>query len=133
MGLQDYLALVKTTLGIETVQEESQNSYILEHPERIFRLYQRGKQVFLEGSIGTPLSDTTETNTMLSELLQFNLKRTQFLDNIIFLDSDTHQLFLREVLHGEEMPTEELKAHLEDFALNMEVIEDRFFPKAMAN
>ena len=133
MGLQDYLAFIQKTLEIESVKKVSEDSYILEHVERTFKLYQRGKQVFLEGSIGSSLKDTPETNAMLAELLQFNLKRTRFLDNIIFLDDDTHQLFLRELLPIEEIPTEELKAHLEDFVLNIEVIEDRFFPKATAD
>lgn len=133
MGLQDYLDLVKAELEIETVKKVSDNAYILEHTERKFKLYQQGKQIFLEGSIGTTLKDTPETNAMLSELLQFNLKRTQFLDNIIFLDNDTHQLFLRGILPPEEVSAEELKARLEDFVLNIEVIEDRFFPKATAN
>ena len=133
MGLQDYLAFIEKSLEIEAVKKVSGNGYILEHPERTFKLYQQGKQVFLEGSIGPSLRDTPETNAMLAELLQFNLKRTQFLDNIIFLDKDTHQLFLREILPGKEIPTEELKARLEDFVLNIEVFEDRFFPKAMVN
>ena len=134
MGLQDYLAFVKTTLEIERVKEASENSYILEHPERVFKLYQQGKHIYLEGSIGPSIKDTPETNAKLSELLQFNLKRTQFLNNIVFLDNDTHQLFLRETLpEGEEISSEELKSRLEDFALNIEVIEDRFFPKATTN
>ena len=130
MGLQDYLALANTELEIETIEKTSENSYILRTTGRTFRLYQHGKQVFLEGSIGTPISDAPDTNTMLADLLQFNLKRTQFLDNIIFLDSDTHQLFLREILSEKNLSNEELKALLEDFVLNIEVIEDRFFPKA---
>ena len=133
MGLQDYLASIKGTLEIDTVKKVSENSYILEHKERIFKLYQQGKQVFLEGSIGIPLSDTPETNAKLSELLQFNLKRTQFLDNIVFLDNETNQLFLREILPSEAIPAEVLNARLEDFVLNIEVIEDRFFPKAATN
>lgn len=133
MGLQDYLALIEKTFEIEAVKKLSEDSYVLEHPERTFKLYRQGKQVFLEGSIGAPLRDTPETNATLAELLQFNLKRTQFLDNIVFLDKDTHLLFLREILPGEGVPTEELKARLEDFVLNIEVIEGRFFPKAMVN
>ena len=133
MSLQDYLALVKAALEIDAVQKVSDNTYILEHTERTFKLYQQGKHVFLEGSIGFPIKDTSETNAMLSELLQFNLKRTQFLDNVIFLDNNTHQLFMREILTGKEVSAEELKARLEDFVLNIEVIEDRFFPKVMAN
>ena len=131
--MQDYLALIKTMLEIESVKQVAESSYILENTERTFKLYQQGKQVFFEGSIGTPLEDTPETNTKLSELLQFNLKRTQFLDNIIFLDNQTHLLFLREVLTGEETSREALKTLLEDFILNIEVIEDRYFQEAIAN
>ena len=133
MGLQDYLALAGATLEIETVKKVSDNVYILKQTKRTFKLYQQGKQVFLEGSIGAPLKDTPETNTMLSELLQFNLKRTQFLDNVIFLDNETHQLFFREIFPEKEIPEEAIKAQLEDFILNLEVIEDRFFPKATNN
>ena len=129
MTLQDYLALIRTELGIETVKKASEDSYTLENTERIFKLYRQGKQIVFEGSIGTPLKDTPETNAMLSQLLQFNLKRVQFLDNVTFLDKESHQLFLREILPGQDISSEELKAHLEDFILNIEVIEDRFFPK----
>ena len=133
MGLQDYLDLVKAALETGTEEKVSDNAYILKSTERIFKLYQHGKQVFLEGAIGYPLKDTAETNAMLSELLQFNLKRTQFLGNIVFLDNDTHQLFFREILPEGDIATEEIKARLEDFLLNIEVIEDRFFPKAATN
>ena len=133
MGLQDYLALVKATLEIETIKKVSDNAYILEQGKRIFRLYQQGKQVFLEGAIGIPLRDNPETNAMLAEFLQFNLKRTQFLDNIVFLDNDTHQLFFRGIFTEKAIPEEAIKAHLEDFLLNLEVIEDRFFPKIATN
>ena len=133
MGLQNYLDLVEAELEIATARKISDNAYFLEQNGRIFKLYQQGKQVILEGAIGSPLKDTPETNAMLSELLQFNLKRTQFLDNTVFLDSDTHQLFLREVLTREGASEEEIKAGLEDFVLNIEVIEDRFFPKPTTN
>ncbi|MGX8717464.1 MAG: CesT family type III secretion system chaperone [bacterium] len=132
MDLQDYLALAKTVLEIESVKKLSESAYVLERNKRTFKLYQQGKQVFLEGSIGTSIKESAGTNTMLSELLQFNLKRTQFLDNIIFLDDETHQLFLREVFPAQDMSSEQLKEKLEDFVLNIEVIEDRFFKEKTA-
>lgn len=127
MDLQDYLALAKTVLEIESVKKLSESAYVLERNKRTFKLYQQGKQVFLEGSIGTSIKESAGTNTMLSELLQFNLKRTQFLSNIIFLDDETHLLFLREVFPIQDTSPEQLKEKLEDFVLNIEVIENRFF------
>lgn len=127
MDLQDYLALAKTVLEIESVKKLSESAYVLERNKRTFKLYQQGKQVFLEGSIGTSIKETSGTNAMLSELLQFNLKRTQFLSNIIFLDDETHLLFLREVFPIQDTSPEQLKEKLEDFVLNIEVIENRFF------
>ena len=127
MDLQDYLALAKTVLEIESVKKLSESAYVLERNKRTFKLYQQGKRVFLEGSIGTSIKESAGTNTMLSELLQFNLKRTQFLSNIIFLDDETHLLFLREVFPIQDTSPEQLKEKLEDFVLNIEVIENRFF------
>ena len=132
MDLQDYLALAKTVLEIESVKKLSESTYVLEGNKRTFKLYQQGKQVFLEGSIGTSIKESAGTNTMLSELLQFNLKRTQFLSNIIFLDDETHLLFLREVFPIQDTSPEQLKEKLEDFVLNIEVIEDRFFKEETA-
>ena len=129
MGLQDYLNLTKETLGIKTVKKTEENGYTLVHEARTFRLYQYNKQIVFEGSIGTPLKDTHDTNRMLAELLQFNLKRTQFLDNTIFLEKNTQQLCLREIFSEQDFSPEQLKNHLEDFVLNLEVIEDRFFKK----
>lgn len=127
MDLQDYLALAKTVLEIESVKKLSESAYVLEGNKRTFKLYQQGKQMFFEGSIGTSIKETSGTNAMLSELLQFNLKRMQFLSNIIFLDDETHLLFLREVFPIQDISPEQLKEKLEDFVLNIEVIENRFF------
>lgn len=128
MVLQDYLTLVTTTLEIETTKKISENYYTLEQPDRTFNLYQQERQIILDGSVGTPLKNTSETNMMLSNLLQFNLKRTQFLDNIIFLDEGTQQLFFREILSKPGISLEALKVRLEDFAIDIKVIEKRFFP-----
>lgn len=127
MDLQDYLNLIKKTLGIEAVKKTEENSYTLTHEKRTFRLYLNNKQIVFEGSIGSPVKDSPDTNRMLAELLQFNLKRTQFLGNIIFLEKNTQQLFLREILSEKNFSPEQLSTHLEDFVLNLEVIEDRFF------
>lgn len=129
MVLQDYLTLVTTTLEIETTKKISENYYTLEQPDRTFNLYQQERQIILDGSVGTPLKNTSETNMMLSNLLQFNLKRTQFLDNIIFLDESTQQLFFREILSKPGISLEALKVRLEDFAIDIKVIEKRFFPQ----
>ena len=129
MVLQDYLTLVTTTLEIETTKKISENYYTLEQPDRTFNLYQQERQIILDGSVGTPLKNTSETNMMLSNLLQFNLKRTQFLDNIIFLDEGTQQLFFREILSKPGISLEALKVRLEDFAIDIKVIEKRFFPQ----
>jgi hypothetical protein len=128
MVLQDYLTLVTTTLEIETTKKISENYYILEQPDRTFNLYQQERQIILDGSVGTPLKNNSETNMMLSNLLQFNLKRTQILDNIIFLDEGTQQLFFREILSKPGISLEALKVRLEDFAIDIKVIEKRFFP-----
>lgn len=129
MILQDYLTLVTTTLEIETTKKISENYYILEQPDRTFNLYQQERQIILDGSVGTPLKNNSETNMMLSNLLQFNLKRTQILDNIIFLDEGTQQLFFREILSKPGISLEALKVRLEDFAIDIKVIEKRFFPQ----
>lgn len=129
MVLQDYLTLVTTTLEIETTKKISENYYTLEQPDRTFNLYQQERQIILDGSVGTPLKNTSETNMMLSNLLQFNLKRTQFLDNIIFLDEGSQQLFFREILSKPGISLEALKVRLEDFAIDIKVIEKRFFPQ----
>ena len=52
-----------------------------------------------------------------------------FLDEILFFDQKIQQLFLRKQLQANVLQPENLTALWEDFLLNVETIEDRFFPK----
>ena len=53
----------------------------------------------------------------------------QFLYETLFMDPDSQQLYLEKKITTNDLSDKKLLEHFEDFTLNIEVIEDRFFAK----
>ena len=75
------------------------------------------------------MSDTFEHRNLLTQILQFNLKRMRFLDATLFLNPSDKRLYLRQTITPEEVDEKNLEERFNDFLLNVEVMEERFFPK----
>ncbi len=107
---------------------------VLNTGNRFYKLYQRDQNLIFEGNLGCPLDPhNPQSAAFLSHLLQFNLKRMQFLDETIFIDPRTQQLFLRKQCDANTLTEQNITSVFEDFTLNIEAIEDRFFPKTQEN
>lgn len=107
--------------------------YSCENNGRIYKIFQRNNLILIQGSIGHVLKpQDSQTTTLLSNLLQFNLKRMQFLYETLFMDPDSQQLYLEKKITINDLSDKKLLEHFEDFTLNIEVIEDRFFAKKSA-
>lgn len=104
--------------------------YSCENNGHIYKIFQRNNLILIQGSIGHVLKpQDSQTTTLLSNLLQFNLKRMQFLYETLFMDPDSQQLYLEKKITTNDLSDKKLLEHFEDFTLNIEVIEDRFFAK----
>ena len=75
------------------------------------------------------MSDTFENRNLLAQILQFNLKRMRFLDETLFLNPADKRLYLRQTVDPNDVNEKNLEERFNDFLLNIEVMEERFFPK----
>ena len=75
------------------------------------------------------MSDTFENRNLLAQILQFNLKRMRFLDATLFLNPTDKRLYLRQTVDPNDVNEKNLEERFNDFLLNIEVMEERFFPK----
>lgn len=129
MSIEAYTKLMTEILGPE-VQLEEKNGYQYFFSEKhTYRSYKKNSVVLLQCALGPKLEENAQTSHTLSELLQFNLKRMQILDEVLLLDQEEQQLFLQTTLSLNTLTPEQLRFQLEDFTLNTEVIENKFFPK----
>ena len=108
---------------------EEEGRYQWEHEDHLYRVFQRNRKWYWECSCGTPLEDTYEYRRLLQKILQFNLRRMRFLNATIFLDPSRKQLFLQQAMEPETIKPENLEEAFNDFILNREVIEEKFFPE----
>lgn len=128
MNLQECLALLKKQTVLEETSEKEENKLLYVYEGHICKFFQLNHTLYWECSLGPKLEDTTQNCQRLSELLQFNLKRMSFLEETLFLDSKSQQLYLRKQLSENSLQPENLATLWEDFILNAETIEDRIFP-----
>ena len=94
-----------------------------------YKTFQRNRKWHWECSWGEGMSDTFEHRNLLAQILQFNLKRMRFLDATLFLNPSDKRLYLRQTIAPEEVDEKNLEERFNDFLLNVEVMEERFFPK----
>ena len=94
-----------------------------------YKTFQRNRKWHWECSWGEKMSDTFEHRNLLSQILQFNLKRMRFLDATLFLNPSDKRLYLRQTIAPETVDEKNIEERFNDFLLNIEVMEERFFPK----
>ena len=129
MNLQECLTVLTQQAQIEATAEKEEDKLLYTYEGRICKFFQRNNTLYWECTFGPKLEDSPETNQKLSEILQFNLKRMSFLDEVLFFDQKIKQLFLRKQIQTNILQPENLTTLWEDFLLNIETLEDRFFPK----
>ena len=129
MNLQECLTILMKQAQFEAIAEKEEDKLLYSFEGRICKFFQRNNLLYWECSFGPKLEETIQNNQKLSELLQFNLKRMSFLDEVLFFDQKIKQLFLRKQIQTNILQPENLTTLWEDFLLNVETIENRFFPK----
>ncbi len=129
MNLQECLAVLMQQGKFEAIKAKEEDKFLYAYEGRTCKFFQRNNVLFWECSFGPKLEDNAQSSQKLSELLKFNLKRMSFLDEILFFDANSQQLYLRKQMEMNTLSPKNLAALWEDFVLNVETIEDRIFPK----
>lgn len=129
MNLQECLTVLTQQAQFEAIAEKEEDKLLYSFEGRICKFFQRNNLIYWECSFGSKLEDTIQNNQKLSELLQFNLKRMSFLDEILHFDPKTQHLYLQKQIPTNTLLPENLTTLWEDFLMNVETIEDRIFPK----
>ena len=115
----------------QTFTLEDNGHYTLDDKTHSYKIFRLNDSIIFQGSIGHSLNpQDINHSTLLSNLLQFNLKRMQFLDETLFLDPSSQQLYLEKRVTTNAITEQNVWDYFDDFMLNIEVIEDRFFPKS---
>ena len=94
-----------------------------------YKAFQSNHKWYWECSWGEEIQDSFECRNLLAQILQFNLKRMRFLDATLFLNPSDKRLYLRRTIVPEEISEKNLEEQFHDFLLNIEVMEEQFFPK----
>lgn len=128
MELTKCIQALEQCVGYPIQAHEDQGIYQWVHEKQQFHFFQKNKQLYWEGSIGNPLTDDSKSRELLSKILQFNLKRMRFVEGTLLLEPETHQLYLRYELPINECSEKRLMDKFTDFLLNLETIEEQFFP-----
>lgn len=129
MNLQEFLTILTKQAEFEALTEKEEDKILYSYEGRTCKFFQRNNLLYWECSFGPKLEDTIQNNQKLSKLLQFNLKRMSFLEEVIFFDQKTQLLYLQKQIQTNILQPENLTTLWEDFLLNVETIEDRIFPK----
>lgn len=128
MELTKCIQVLEQCVGYPIQAHEDQGVYQWIHAKQQFHFFQKNQQLCWEGSIGSPLADDSKSRELLNKILQFNLKRMRFIEGTLLLDPTTHQLYLRYGLPIKECSAKNLTDKFTDFLLNLETIEEQFFP-----
>ena len=115
--------------GADIPPPDEEGCCLWEQDGHRYKTFQRNRKWHWECSWGEKMSDTFEHRNLLSQILQFNLKRMRFLDATLFLNPSDKRLYLRQTIAPETVDEKNLEERFNDFLLNVEVMEERFFPK----
>ena len=115
--------------GADIPPPNEEGCWLWEQDRHRYKTFQRNHKWQWECSWGEEMSDTFEHRNLLAQILQFNLKRMRFLDATLFLNPTDKRLYLRQTIAPEEVDEKNLEERFNDFLLNVEVMEERFFPK----
>ena len=98
--------------------------------QRDIVFYVQQNKFYMQAAFGDALEESESNASLLQNIAHFNLKRMGVLDECIFFNKESRMLFCRRKLDLMEVENAKQANELfEDFLLNVEVIEDRFFKK----
>ncbi|MDR0755745.1 MAG: CesT family type III secretion system chaperone [Puniceicoccales bacterium] len=130
MTLHDFVTLIYKQLRMPApkTSEEAKYEFIVDEHWEV-AVYTKQKQFVLQAKIGKPLSSSNEeqNGTLLREMLDFNLKTMRVMDEILCMEGETQQLYCRKLLNPSDLNERNGWSFVEDFLVNLEIIEDHFF------
>ena len=123
------MELICKKLEISIPTATVDNTYFINYENSNISIYITGENFVFQASLGPLLKDSeaSKNAALLSEILQFNLKRMRVLDETLSLNPETKQLCLRKELPLEKITPENSWDIFDDFLTNVTVIEKRFF------
>lgn len=130
MKLEDFLEFICQKLEMPVPSIGPDNTYIINHSkDATVSLSTTGENILLQANLGPQLKDSeaSQNALLLSEILQFNLKRMRVLDESLSLNPETKQLCLRKEISLNKLTAENTWDIFDDFLTNVAVIEKRFF------
>ena len=129
MSLLDFIELVCKKLDISIPTAPVDNSYFITYENSKVSISIVGEKIFFQATLGPQLKDSeaSKNAALLSEILQFNLKRMRVLDESLSLNPETKQLCLRKELPLKNLTPDNSWDIFDDFLTDMTVIEKRFF------
>jgi len=129
MRLENFIELICKKLDINIPTAPVDNIYFIDHENNKVSISMAGENILLQSTLGAQLKDSeaTKNTVLLSEILQFNLKRMRVLDETLSLNPESKQLCLRKELPLANLTSENSWDIFEDFLTNVTVIERRFF------
>jgi len=128
MRLENFIELICKKLDINIPTAPVDNIYFIDHENNKVSISIAGENILLQSTLGSQLKDyeASKNATLLSEILQFNLKRMRVLDETLSLNPETKQLCLRKELPLDKLTPENSWDIFDDFLTNVTVIEKRF-------
>ena len=129
MKLENFIEIVCKKLAVSIPTAPVDNTYFIDYKNNKVSIRMEGKNILLQSTLGPQLkdSDASKNAALLSEILQFNLKRMRVLDETLSLNPETKQLCLRKELSLDKLTPENSWDSFDDFLTNVTVIEKRFF------
>lgn len=130
MLLHAFVCFIYKRLGmpIPEVNEESKYDFIVDEHWAV-SIYVQQKHFVIQAKVGKPLSPAheEENRNLFMNLLDFKLKTMRVMDEVVCLDKDTQQLYCRKFLDPETLNEKNAWEVFDDFLVNIEIIEERFF------
>lgn len=129
MKLENFIEIVCKKLEVSIPTAPVDNAYFINYENNKVSISMAGENILLQSTLGSQLKDSNASKNaaLLSEILQFNLKRMRVLDETLSLNPETKQLCLRKELPLDRLTPENSWDIFDDFLTNVTVIEKRFF------
>ncbi len=130
MKLEDFLEFICQKLEIPVPSIGPDNTYIINNSkDTTVTIAIIGNNILFQANLGPQLKDSevSKNTLLLSDILQFNLKRMRVLDESLSLNPETKQLCLRKEISLNKLTLENAWDLFDDFLTNVTVIEKRFF------
>lgn len=129
MRLENFIELICKKLNINIPIDSKDNTYFIDYESHKISVGIVGENILFQTTLGDQLKDSEaiKNASLLSEILQFNLKRMRILDETLSLNPETKQLCLRKEISLDKLMPENAWEFFDDFVTNVTIIEKRFF------